>query len=236
MITYRHLGRAGRLGNQLWEIAGTIAIANRKGDQAGFPFWRYAEYFRIPNNYFPALSGLELAGIDAEDVGRDLLQDINYLSGIEERIRDFFGPRSNIESILRRRYAEFYALPHKTAITVRRGDYLLIPELIPALPLDYYHEAMEIQDPPYVVFSDDIDWCEQHFPPDCLFMRYNRDYEDLFLIAACDRHIVANSSFAWWGAWLSEHESDAVYPKRWYGRAVTHIDTSVLYPAGATVI
>ena len=48
MITYRQLGRNGQLGNQLWQIAGTIGIAYKAGDMAAFPFWRYRSYFSVP--------------------------------------------------------------------------------------------------------------------------------------------------------------------------------------------
>jgi hypothetical protein len=66
---------------------------------------------------------------------------------------------------------------------------------------------------PYLVFSDDIDWCRANLTGDCLFMERNRDYEDLFLMAACDEHIMANSTFSWWGAWLGNGLS--VMPRDW---------------------
>ena len=44
-------------------------------------------------------------------------------------------------------------------------------------------------------------------------MDNNRDYEDLFLMAACDEHIVANSTFSWWGAWISG--GHAILPREW---------------------
>ena len=44
-------------------------------------------------------------------------------------------------------------------------------------------------------------------------MENNRDYEDLFLMAACDEHIVANSTFSWWGAWIGGGQS--ILPRDW---------------------
>jgi hypothetical protein len=96
---------------------------------------------------------------------------------------------------------------------VRRGDYLGHNGLFTILPLAYYVEAMAITQGPYIVFSDDIAWCRTHLPGDCIFMEHNRNHEDLFLMAACDEHIIANSSFSWWGAWLGGGR--AVLPRKW---------------------
>ncbi|NCZ71051.1 MAG: hypothetical protein EBY80_12975, partial [Actinobacteria bacterium] len=56
--SYRNLGRNGRLGNQLFQIAGTIGRAHRAGnhENAVFPPWEYARYFSIPNHHFIATS------------------------------------------------------------------------------------------------------------------------------------------------------------------------------------
>jgi hypothetical protein len=45
-------------------------------------------------------------------------------------------------------------------------------------------------------------------------MDHNRDYEDLFLMTTCHEHVIANSSFSWWGAWLAE-SGRTVCPSYW---------------------
>ena len=208
MITYRHLGRNGKLGNQLWQIASTAGIARREDDEAGFPFWRYRRYFSVPAEMFP-----DLASVPSRDLGLDYLQDLRNFEDIEDGVRTYFSPRPDVWARLAARFDGILSLPHKTSLHVRRGDYVGHNGFFANLPVAYYTEAMSLTRGPYVVFSDDIAWCRSNLPGDCVFMENNRDYEDLFLMAACDEHIVANSTFSWWGAWIGG--GHAILPREW---------------------
>jgi hypothetical protein len=212
VFTYRQLGVNGQMGNQLWEIASTIGEARRHGDVAGFPDWRYRPYFNVPDDLFPDLS--DPARRETHDLGWDYLQDRRYLEGVEDEVREYFRPRPEVWTRLATRFAELLALEHKTSLHVRRGDYLVHPGIFISLTPDYYHEAMSQTEGPYLVFSDDLEWCRQHLRGDCIFMEHNRNFEDLFLLSACDEHIIANSTFSWWGAWLSGRPT--VCPSQWW--------------------
>jgi|HubBroStandDraft_6_1064221.scaffolds.fasta_scaffold376104_2 hypothetical protein len=210
MITYRALGREGRLGNQLWQIAATLGTARRLGDSAGFGYWRYRPYFSIPDSLFPD-------DVDeADDLGIVHPQQRWHLEGVEDVVRRAFAPRPEVWSRLATRFADVLALPHKTSVHVRRGDYVDFGGYFTILEPDYYAEAMSILEGPYLVFSDNVDWCRQNLVGDCVFMANNMDHEDLLMMAACDAHIASNSTFAWWGSWLSG--GPTVYPRQW-GRA-----------------
>jgi hypothetical protein len=227
MITYRQLGRNGRLGNQLWQIASTIGIALQQGESAGFPFWRYRPYFSVPDRFFP-----DLNAAPSYDLGLDYLQDLKYLDGIQIEVREYFRPNPHVWGRLALRFGDVVTLAHKTSIHVRRGDYLEHSDMFPPLPLEYYAEAMELTKGPYLVFSDDVAWCRRNLPGDCYFMEHNMDFEDLFLMAACDEHITANSTFSWWAAWLAN--TRAIYPRQW-GPGFEY-DSGQILPVGAIVL
>lgn len=209
MITYRNLGRNGRLGNQLWQIASTTGIARAQGERSAFPFWRYRPYFCVPDDLF--VEEHELTGTD---LGMGYYQDLSHLQGFENDIRDWFKPNRAVWMRLAHRFAAVLDLPHRTAVHVRRGDYVEHSDLFTNLGPEYYRDAMALTQGPHLVFSDDLDWCRQHLRGECIFMDRNRDYEDLFLMASCQQHVIANSTFSWWGAWLAQSRR-TVCPSYW---------------------
>jgi hypothetical protein len=127
------------------------------------------------------------------------------------------------------------AAPVSVSLHVRRGDYTLAAEGNIALPLDYYRRAIEVilerfEDPTFFIFSDDIEFSRKNLPDGIrrIFVEGNDDFsshEDLRLMAACQHHIIANSSFSWWGAWLNPNpEKVVVAPRHW------HLSAERMYP------
>jgi len=116
------------------------------------------------------------------------------------------------------------------SLHIRRGDYASNPKTRKfhgVLDLDYYIHALDLitrqnKDAHVFVFSDDIPWARQNFkislPVD--FIDHNgsdKGYEDLRLMSHCKHHIIANSTFSWWGAWLAENPNKMVIaPRRWF--------------------
>ena len=106
------------------------------------------------------------------------------------------------------------------SIHVRRGDYVKLKDYHPLCSLDYYKKAMTlIPSEKYLVFSDDPSWCEDAFDQENVeVVRGNSAEQDLQLMSLCDNHIIANSSFSWWGAWLNaSSEKKVVAPSKWFG-------------------
>jgi hypothetical protein len=115
------------------------------------------------------------------------------------------------------------------SLHVRRGDYVSLPsaaEYHALTGLPYYQRAVEILTADnlsmnFFVFSDDPEWCRQHLnlPGTTTIVDWNTgkaSYEDLRLMSQCKHHIIANSSFSWWGAWLNPAtEKKVIAPKKW---------------------
>jgi hypothetical protein len=126
-------------------------------------------------------------------------------------------------------------------VHIRRGDYISNPETNQfhgICDIDYYNNAMKellkhIFKPCFYFFSDDIEWVKTNLKINypAIYISNNgpdKEYEDLRLMAACKHYIIANSSFSWWAAWLSQNRKKTIIaPKRWFNQS---IDTSDLVP------
>lgn len=118
---------------------------------------------------------------------------------------------------------------NSVSIHIRRGDYLA-PDKIEyhgVCSLDYYVGAVNIISrripfPHFFVFSDDHEWAVKNLPlsyPTTFVHEADNDkpYEDIWAMSLCSHHIIANSSFSWWGAWLSTNPDKIVItPKQWF--------------------
>lgn len=123
------------------------------------------------------------------------------------------------------------------SVHVRRGDYA--DSQFALLGAKYYTRAIAkiretVQHPKYFVFSDDIEWIRKNLAiPDAVFVSDHgiSDAEELMLMSRCVHHIIANSSFSWWGAWLDPRpEKIVIAPKKWFVLDVH--DTKDLLPPG----
>lgn len=106
----------------------------------------------------------------------------------------------------------------RVAIHVRRGDYVKNSFYVDLMETEYYKNAMaEFPGEGFTVFSDDIEWCKQQdIFKDCYFSSNTDEMKDLQFMVAHKAHIIANSSFSWWGAYLSPNKGKVIAPKAWY--------------------
>lgn len=109
------------------------------------------------------------------------------------------------------------------AVHVRRGDYLNASALYGNIcTAAYYKSAIDyvkrkIEKPVFFIFSDDIEYCKSVFDEDAFVVPpadQEKAYIDILLMAECKHHIVANSSFSWWGTALSENNGLIIMPNR----------------------
>lgn len=106
----------------------------------------------------------------------------------------------------------------QVSIHVRRGDYVHNPFYVDLFNTTYYEKAMALfPEADFLVFSDDIQWCKQQdIFKDCEFSEGRSEIDDLNLMASCKGHIIANSSFSWWGAYLGSGKVVAPSNDNWY--------------------
>lgn len=102
------------------------------------------------------------------------------------------------------------------AVHCRRGDYVNNPFYVDLTDTDYYKRAMaEFPNERFIIFSDDIEWCKTYFIGDYWFNEED-EIAAMNTMASCKGHIIANSSYSWWGAYLSPHNGKVIAPKAWY--------------------
>jgi len=113
------------------------------------------------------------------------------------------------------------------SLHVRRGDYVQYPQHHPTCGTEYYDKGVSeikshIDSPIFLVFSDDKEWCKTVFLGDeYIISELDNPYEEMCAMTLCDSHIIANSSFSWWGAWLNKRDYKIVIsPSNWLGPAV----------------
>jgi len=180
-----------------------------------------------------------------------------YLEGYWQSEKYF----TSIEGLLRRELTLRHSLSGRNqemavriagcnavSLHVRRGDYVSNPDssrLHGLCGADYHQAAVRriaevVPQPHLFVFSDDPQWAagNLHLEHPATMVTGNeirRDYEDLRLMSLCKHHIVANSSFSWWGAWLDTNPDKIVIaPERWFAHA--QHDTRDLFPPTWQVI
>lgn len=156
-------------------------------------------------------------------------QSEKYFRNIEKAIRADF----TFKTPLTEQNTEWASrINNSTAVSlhVRRGDYAANPKTLAVhglCSLDYYRSAVDfisrhVESPEFFIFSDDIPWVKEHLDIalPCHYIDHNKgadSHNDMRLMSLCRHHIIANSSFSWWGAWLNPRPDKIVIaPRRWF--------------------
>ncbi len=135
--------------------------------------------------------------------------------------------------------AQHIARENSVSVHVRRGDYVSNPvasSLHGFVGLAYYEQVLnrisgEIDSPHFFVFSDDLPWARANlkFPGEVTFVDHNSGaaaYEDMRLMSLCKHHVMANSSFSWWAAWLGWTPGKKVfYPANWFSSKLHNVSS-----------
>jgi hypothetical protein len=149
-------------------------------------------------------------------IKKELLQEIQLKNPIDIKYAELIKQMRDTQSV---------------SVHIRRGDYINDPKTKAehyCFGIEYYNEAFEIirekiKSPTLFIFSDDIIWAKDNVRTDIptIFISDENilDYESFILATYCKNHIIANSSFSFWIAWLDQKpEKIVLAPKKWNNR------------------
>jgi hypothetical protein len=247
MLSFNHLGNLGRLANQMFQYASLKGIASHRGYEFCIPpkevfgsrdpmvnkDLNLYDVFDLHNRNDVRLTQNRVVQERTHTFDEELFnncpdnsdlfgyyQTEKYFKHIEDEIRSDFS--FNLE--LYENCKEFISSLNSETISlhIRRGDYVTNPNH-PVQPLEYYQKALELlpNNLPVLIFSDDCKWCssQELFDDDRFMISENSSVDaDLCMMSMCDYHIIANSSFSWWGAWLGNSQK-TIAPKNWFGES-----------------
>jgi hypothetical protein len=217
---------AGGLGNQMFQYAHGLALAREIGADFKLEFADYGRPFAL--HHF----GISLdpdVPCDAEVIRDDndfnemvewpTLSRIRASTASAVRIAGYFqneGCFRPVATEIRERFRlsplplEQTATGTPVCVHVRRGDFVR-SGLHDVCSPDYYHDAIRtmralVAAPAFIVISDDPAWCRKVLgnDPGVQILDPADELTTLRIMAACKAFILSNSTFGWWGAWLSD--------------------------------
>jgi hypothetical protein len=230
----------GGLGNQMFQVATTCALAWDNGAEPYFPdyipvlphstsfhhvLFRCAIY--PPSNHvsyewstpvygyqpIPFRENMKLSGYS---------QSEGYFAHHRDRLLKLFAPLEADLRYIQRKYQA--VLEHPASVCVHIRYYFAEKPDEPAFRQydeEYYEKAMSLfaEDSLFVVISDNITFAKrviQSKGRNVLFIENEPHYIDFFLQTLCKHNIIGNSSFSWWGAWLNQNPGKIVIrPEKW---------------------
>jgi hypothetical protein len=158
-------------------------------------------------------------------------QSEKYFADVAAQIRIDFAFRK-LMNLRNADFAEKIQQGNAISLHVRRGDYANNPKTTAAhglCSLEYYKSAIQyvinkVDQPCFYIFSDDPTWVRENIKIDfpSHYVDHNKgeeSYNDMRLMSMCKHHIIANSSFSWWGAWLNPSPDKIVIaPQKWFAK------------------
>lgn len=245
MITCR---LKGGLGNQMFQVATTYALAREYNTECAFDFTAPVRYqgnsaskyvdsiFRgftsLQRGWRPKMTYRERGSGYCDIMVIDgmaldgYFQDERYFVKYADEIKRYFRDES-ILGFLRGYYAG--SLKNSLSVHVRRGDYLRFEDTFHIADVAYYTEAIKrvckTNKIEYIfVMSDDIKWCRENLKDDrMVYVSGHPDHHEMLLMSLCSHNVISNSTFSWWGAWLGEtRDKTIIAPDKWLKNTQTN--------------
>lgn len=171
---------------------------------------------------YPALFNPEVLKIPDYTDLEGYFQSYKFFENCKNDLLDQFQFKDSIIDAVYKKYNfDFSSL---SSVHLRCGDYIGRDNHHPIMNKNYYQKAFErINVSNYLVFSDTIDYAKQIFNEfkdiNFTYIENNHAFEDMYLMSSCQNNILANSSFAWWSAYINKNNNKVVAPSNWFGPA-----------------
>jgi hypothetical protein len=238
MITFKRLGKKGRLGNQMFQFAFIYNVGKKKGFDIGYDYSNnplISKIFNLPAKNSDSIRPKNIVIENNNSIYFDIsdIQDNTDFQGFFQNSKYVYENELDLKQIYSfdsKKHLQCFnfikSLKEKVqkelvAVHVRRTDYLIAEYMHFVCDKNYYDRAISNFGDKYfyVFFTDDKNWCFNEFKhiPNIIM---NNDTEiDLILMSLCDHNIISNSSYSWWGSWLNENlNKKIIAPKRWYNK------------------
>ncbi len=151
-------------------------------------------------------------------------QSEKYFLPLAEEIRNEFTLKAPLGTAAKKAYEQIAADPNSVSIFYRRTDYVG-DKTFDIGEQDYQQRAIAkmrelVPNMKLYVMSDDINWVKENanLPEGSIFVSSKEipPEEEMMVASTCRHHIIPNSTFAWWGAWLGNHPNKIIIaPKTW---------------------
>ena len=253
-FSINQLGNNGHLGNQMFQYAFVKGMALKHSREFFIPpneiFGKFyyqklfsniddafdlkcnrncTDYVTVSERFFHFDQELFENPLDENINYLGFFQSEKYFKHIENQIRVDFTFRDEILNPCKEFMSSFDDV---IGLHIRRNDFITNPNH-PVQDDKYYIDALSefSDDTSVLVFSDDIEWCKSNklFDDERFMISETEDaYQDLCLLSLCTHHIICNSTFSWWGAWLA-NSKNVIAPKNWFGGDCINHNTEDLY-------
>lgn len=157
-------------------------------------------------------------------------QSEKYFSRHKDEIIELFGPSWEIKQYLEDHYRDIINDPNTVSVHLRayNKENLALEKVFPTYGREYFEKAMNTfpEDSWFIIFSDQIEWAKQELeviPRKMTFIEAEPYYHDFYLMSMCKHHIISNSSFSWWAAYLNKDPGKKVIvPPVWFCPEYNH--------------
>jgi hypothetical protein len=248
MITFSNIGRNGRMGNQMFQYAFLVGIATKNNYEFGVSYSNKSsdeyKHFCLPD-CFDKLTAKDSSSYMCQHYILDpdwvfnsnffnipdstdfcgYFQSEKYFKHCKDKVKEEFTFNESIQSESTKLISN---LVDPISLHIRLGDYVMLQNHHPVCDNQYYEKALNLlpKESSICVFTDDVVLAQQIFKDqfanrDVLYLNTGNKFVDMCIMSKCSYHVIANSSFSWWGAWLAESKK-TIAPEKWFGSA-SHI-------------